>query len=126
NVLSSDLPAHDLVDAVSQLISTILDVYARLTVINIASIDIGITRHLLRSSSLRRGLAAVAIVHVAAVQADRLQFAMQRRALHPNEGRGARDIAAEARHLGQQILALEDFARVAQRPLHDLATPLTA
>ena len=60
------------------------------------------------------------------MQAERLQLAMQRRALHADEGRGARDVAAEARHLGQQILALEDLARVAQRQLHDLAALLPA
>ena len=51
---------------------------------------------------------------------------MQRRTLHADEGRGARNVAAEARDLGQQILALEDLARVAQRQLHDLAALLPA
>src|SRR3954468_23362460 len=46
--------------------------------------------------------------------AQRLQFAMQRRALHADESRGAGDVAAEAVDLGDQIVALEDLARLAQ------------
>ncbi|MPL79207.1 hypothetical protein SDC9_25082 [bioreactor metagenome] len=47
--------------------------------------------------------------------AQRLQLAVQRRAFHADEGRGARDIAAEAVDLGEQVFALEEFARLAQR-----------
>ena len=38
---------------------------------------------------------------------------MQRRALHADKGRGARDVAGKAGHLRQQIFALKDLARVA-------------
>ncbi len=51
--------------------------------------------------------------------AERFQFAVQRRALHADKGRGARDIAAEPVDLRQQIIALEDFARLAQRQRDD-------
>ena len=44
-----------------------------------------------------------------------LQLAMQRRALHADEGRGTGDVAAKPRDLGQQIFPLEHFAGVAQR-----------
>ena len=40
---------------------------------------------------------------------------MQRRAFHADEGGGARDVAAEAAHLRQQVLALEDLAIVFER-----------
>ena len=118
--------AHDLIDAVGELIAAILDVHARFAVIDIASIDVGITRHALTLLGSRSRPRRRALVRGAAMQAERLQLAMQRRALHADEGRGARDVAAEARHLGQQILALEDLARVAQRQLHDLAALLPA
>src|SRR5882762_10453489 len=54
-----------------------------------------------------------------AMQAERLQLAMQRRTLHADEGRRARYVAAKARYLRQEVFALEDFARIAQRQLHD-------
>src|SRR5260370_174168 len=56
------------------------------------------------------------------MQPERLQLAMQRRALHPDERGRARDISAKACDLGQKILALEHFPGIAQRQLHDLAT----
>src|SRR5712691_12609787 len=56
-----------------------------------------------------------------AEDAERFELAVQCRALHPDKGRGARDVAAEAGYLGQQILALEHLARVAQWQGHDLA-----
>src|SRR5882762_1912783 len=61
-----------------------------------------------------------------AMQAERLQLAMQRRTLHADEGRRARYVAAKARYLRQEVFALEDFARIAQRQLHDLAALLPA
>src|SRR3546814_8606315 len=52
--------------------------------------------------------------------AERAQFAMERRALHADETGGARDVAAEAHHLGLEVLALEHLAGLAQRQRHDL------
>src|SRR6185295_19467607 len=69
---------------------------------------------------------AAALIARAAVKTERLQLPMQGRAFHADEGRSARNIAAEASHLGEQILALEDLTRVAQRQLHDLAALLPA
>src|ERR1700730_17827029 len=59
---------------------------------------------------------ALAVEH-----AERLELAVERRALHTDEGPGARYVAAEARHLRQQIFALEHLAGVAQRQCHALA-----
>src|SRR3546814_18877942 len=58
------------------------------------------SRH--RSSALPRDL-----------DAERLQLAVQRRTLHADEGRGARNIAAEPVDLGQPILR-SDARRVGQ------------
>ena len=44
----------------------------------------------------------------------------KRRALHADEFRGARNIAAEAADLRDEIFALEHFARLAQRQAHEL------
>src|SRR3546814_13125988 len=52
--------------------------------------------------------------------AERAQFAMERRALHADETGGARDVAAEAHHLGLAVLALEHLPGLAQRQRHDL------
>src|SRR5712672_3678323 len=52
--------------------------------------------------------------------AERLELAMQRRALHADEFRGARDIARKAADLGDQVIAFEHFARLAQRQAHDV------
>src|SRR4051794_37275326 len=41
---------------------------------------------------------------------ERLQLAMQRRALHADELRCSRDVAGEAADLGDQIVALEHLA----------------
>ena len=49
---------------------------------------------------------------------------MQRRALHADEFGGARDVAAEAGDLRQQVFALEHLARVAQRQAHQCSPPL--
>src|SRR5262245_13898539 len=65
-----------------------------------------------------RALSAAAI---AAEDAERFELSVERRALHADERRGARDIAAKARDLGQEIFALEHLARVAQRQGHELA-----
>ena len=45
---------------------------------------------------------------------------MQRRALHSDKLGGARDIAAEAVALRQEIFPLEDFTRLAQRQAHQM------
>ena len=52
--------------------------------------------------------------------AQRPQLAVQRRALHADELGRARDVAAEAVDLRQQVLALEDLARLAQRQRHQV------
>ena len=55
--------------------------------------------------------------------AERLQFPVQRRAFHADEFGRARDVAGEARDLRDQVLALENLARIAQRQAHQaLAT----
>src|SRR5690242_11565820 len=45
---------HDLVDAVGELVAAILDVNARLAMVDIAAVDIGKTRHKRFSFPLRR------------------------------------------------------------------------
>ncbi len=77
--------AHDLVDAVGELVAAILDVDAGLAMLDVATVDIGITRHD-ALSPLDRRLGAAALGRTA-VQAERLQLAMQGRALHADEGR---------------------------------------
>ena len=107
--------AHDLVDTVGELVAPVLDVNAGLAVIDVAAVDIGIARHAALLRFLDRGFGVVTLVGRTAVQSQRLQFAMQRRALHADEGRGTGDVAAKPRDLGQQIFPLEHFAGVAQR-----------
>src|SRR3990172_11786134 len=58
--------------------------------------------------------------------AERTQLAVQGRALHADEGGGARNIAAEARHLRVEIPALEHLARLAQRQRHDFSAVAVA
>src|SRR5207244_6532114 len=58
---------------------------------------------------------------VVAKDAERFQLAMQGRALHADKSGGAGNIAAEAGYLGDQVFALEDLSRIAQRQGHDLA-----
>src|SRR5262249_32061765 len=48
------------------------------------------------------------------INAERAQFAVQRRAFHADKFGRARDVAAEAVDLGEQIFALENLSRVAQ------------
>src|SRR5258708_13234454 len=52
--------------------------------------------------------------------AERLELAMQRRALHAHKFRSPRDIAGEAADLGDQVVALEHFPRLAERQTHDV------
>src|SRR5260370_23090829 len=52
--------------------------------------------------------------------AEGLQLAMQRRALHADEFRCARDVAGETADLGDQVVAFENFPRLAERQSHDL------
>jgi len=47
--------------------------------------------------------------------AQRLQLAVQGRALHADEFRRPRDIAGEPADLGDQIIAFENFPRLAER-----------
>src|SRR5690349_1468933 len=56
-----------------------------------------------------------------AEDAERLQLAVQRRAFHADKSRRAGDVAAEPRHLGQEVFALEHLTGVAQWQCHDLA-----
>ena len=44
---------------------------------------------------------------------ERLQLPMQRRALHADEFGGARDVSGESADLGDQVVALEHFPRLA-------------
>src|ERR1700689_11849 len=87
----------DFIDAVGELVAAILDVDGSVAGRKIAAIGVSGARH-------RRS-----------VDSERLELAMQRRALHADEFGGARDIAAEAVDLGEQVFALEYFARFAQR-----------
>ena len=57
---------------------------------------------------------------VLGANAELLQLAVQRAALHADEIRRAADIAAEAQQLRLQILRLEHIARLAQRQRHDI------
>src|SRR5436853_732070 len=59
-------------------------------------------------------------------QAQGLELAMERRALHADEGRRARDVAAEACHLRDQIFPLEDLASISKWQTHDFATLVPA
>ena len=61
-----------------------------------------------------KSVALLALVETSAY-AQRLELAVQRRALHADKLRGARNIAAEAADLRHQIFAFEHFARIAQR-----------
>src|SRR5687768_14718333 len=49
---------------------------------------------------------------------EQLELPVQGRALHADEARGLRDVAREAPDLDAQVLALEAFARLAQRHAH--------
>ena len=76
--------AHHLIDSVGQLVAAVLDMDARFTMVDVATVDIGITRHDALSSSDRR--LGPAALQRTAVQAERLQLAVQGRALHADEG----------------------------------------
>src|SRR6185312_2713776 len=65
----------------------------------------------------RKEISAVAVVRV---DAELLQLAMQRAALHPDELCGAADVAAEAQQLRLEVLGLEQVPRLAQRQAHDV------
>src|SRR4051794_13424509 len=92
------------IDAVRKLIPAIFDVYRRRRVWQVAAVDI---------SNAGQFLLALA-------DAERLQLAVQRRALHPDELGGARDVAAETVDLRCQILALKDLARAAEIHRHQV------
>src|SRR5690606_6956989 len=59
-----------------------------------------------------------------------LELAMQCTALHPDEARGFRDVAAKAVYLGDEVFALEQLTRLAERKAryqrHDGAETLVA
>src|SRR5690349_1637768 len=61
-----------------------------------------------------------------AAESQRLELAMERRALHADERRGPRNVAAEADDLRGEILALEYLARLAERQAHHLVALLPA
>src|ERR1044072_9473054 len=50
---------------------------------------------------------------------QQLELAVQRRALHPDEARGARDVAREAADLDAEIFALEGLAGFLERGAYD-------
>src|SRR5437899_12406962 len=56
---------------------------------------------------------------VVAKDTEGFQLTVQGRSFHADKSGGAGYVAAEAGHLGDQVFALEDFARVAQRQGHD-------
>src|SRR3954447_6818629 len=58
---------------------------------------------------------------LAAENPQRFELAVQCGTFHPDKGRGARYVAAEARHLSEQVFPLENLARVAQRQGHNFA-----
>src|ERR1700676_5054253 len=57
-----------------------------------------------------------------AISADAkgLELAMQGRALHAYEFSSTRDIARKTADLGDQVIALEHFPRLAERQAHDM------
>src|SRR5262249_12553535 len=57
------------------------------------------------------------------INAERAQFAVQRRAFHADKFGRTRDVAAEAVDLGEQIFALENLSRVAQGKRHQMLPP---
>src|SRR4029077_8542109 len=58
--------------------------------------------------------------YVTSVNSERLELAMQGRALHPDELGSTRNVAAETTDLSDQIFALEYLTRLAQRQPHEL------
>src|ERR1700744_3589043 len=83
------------IDAVSELIAAIFDMDQSLGMTAIAAVD--------KSDAAHRPLFVGS-----SVNAERFQFAMQRRALHADEFGSARDIAAEPVNLGNEIFAFEN------------------
>ena len=63
----------------------------------------------------RRGSFRIGAVTARRVNAERLQLPVQRRALHADKGRRARNVAAKARDLNVEIFPLEALARVTKR-----------
>src|SRR5262249_53754526 len=98
----------DFIDAIGELVAAVLDMDGSRAVRQVAAVHIGNARH-------RRS-----------VDPERLELAMQRRALHADELGGAGNIAAEAADLGDQIFAFEYLARVAQRQSHQVFTAVAA
>src|SRR5258706_633772 len=96
----------NLIDAVGELVAAILDMYARVGERHVPPVHICDARH----SSALRDLFATRT----RVDAERFEFAVQSRPLHPDESRGSRDVAAEAIYLIDAILLLQHFARIAQ------------
>src|SRR5688500_14589550 len=62
---------------------------------------------------------SLALLALRVADSERLQLAVKRRALHPDEIGGSRDVAREAADLDPQIFALERLARCAKRGSHD-------
>src|SRR5258706_233141 len=54
------------------------------------------------------------------IHSQRLELAMQRRALHADELCGPGYVAAETADLGAQVFALEGFAGIPQRHAHQV------
>src|SRR5688572_17887074 len=66
-----------------------------------------------------RSAPRLAPVPARVAEAQRLQFAMQRRTLHADEVGGARNVARKTANLDAQIFALERLPRLAKRRSHD-------
>ena len=90
----------DLIDPVGELVAAVLDMDDRVAMGPVAAVHIGNAGH--------------------RIHPQRLELAVERRALHADEFGGARNIAAEAADLGAQIFALEGFAGIAQRHAHQM------
>src|ERR1700730_12741982 len=87
-----------LIDTVAELIAAVLDVHSRLAVWQILAADIGNTRHP-RGPRLGPDPEGALV----AEDAERFELPVQGRALHADKGRRARNIAAEAGDLGQEV-----------------------
>src|SRR5712692_1135737 len=61
-----------------------------------------------------------AMTKINSIHPQRLELAVQRRALHADELGGARDVAAEPADLRLEVFALEGLARLAQRHPHEV------
>src|SRR6266404_4387981 len=81
----------------------------------------------LGSAALLRGGSAFQLGRTLdGAESEQAKLAVQRRPLHADEGRGARDIAAEPGDLRVEIASLEQLAGVAQRQRHHFGDAVAA